>query len=287
MKITPAPARSARTMNRTPTDRATVVVDARTLPVVDGAIGERGRVAAPARVEKLVGAAVIGARSHTAAAKVAEGECRRRHEEHRHSSRRTDDAGHLGTAQAFPPRRRPGRQGDIPFGEAVERLCANGRWPLPTDSPILPLGAAVSEVDSLGIWLGKEPEGEEDIEAVREPPSPSPPSATRPVPVTSATRMRKTSSEWERHRARDVRSGRHSHRRRLHSHLTRSDEALPRRVRGWGRHLRSARVPASVRTSWRAVPGAVEAGRTWCCGCLSRRWFGVRPVVPAGQVGWV
>ncbi|MFJ8666121.1 hypothetical protein [Streptomyces sp. NPDC093600] len=40
---------------------------------------------------------------------------------------------------------------DIPFGEAVERLCTNCRWPLPTDSLILPLGAAVSVVDSLAI----------------------------------------------------------------------------------------------------------------------------------------
>ncbi|MEV5240860.1 hypothetical protein AB0K89_17415 [Streptomyces cinnamoneus] len=56
---------------------------------------------------------------------------------------------------------------DIPFGEAVERLCANCRWPLPTDSPILPLGAAVSEVDSLTTWLDREPENEEDIEAER------------------------------------------------------------------------------------------------------------------------
>ncbi len=42
-------------------------------------------------------------------------------------------------------------QFDIPFGEAVERLCTNCRWALLTDSPILPLGAAVNDVDSLTI----------------------------------------------------------------------------------------------------------------------------------------
>ncbi|MET9378753.1 hypothetical protein ABZX98_32225 [Streptomyces sp. NPDC002992] len=40
---------------------------------------------------------------------------------------------------------------DIPFGDAVERLCTSCRWPLPTNSPILPLGAAVIEVDSLRV----------------------------------------------------------------------------------------------------------------------------------------
>lgn len=49
---------------------------------------------------------------------------------------------------------------DVPFGEAVERLCASCWWPLPTDSPILLLGAAVSEVDSLTIWLDRETEDE-------------------------------------------------------------------------------------------------------------------------------
>uniref|UniRef100_UPI00131AE73B hypothetical protein n=1 Tax=Streptomyces sp. NRRL S-340 TaxID=1463901 RepID=UPI00131AE73B len=37
------------------------------------------------------------------------------------------------------------------------------RWPLPTDSLILPLGAAVSEVASLAIWLDRESEDEEDL----------------------------------------------------------------------------------------------------------------------------
>lgn len=57
---------------------------------------------------------------------------------------------------------------DVPFGEAVERLCASCRWPLPTDNPILPLGAAVSEVDSLSIWLDRDSKGEEDLEAERD-----------------------------------------------------------------------------------------------------------------------
>ncbi|MFF4638014.1 hypothetical protein ACFY1G_19880 [Streptomyces olivaceus] len=84
-------------------------------------------------------------------------------------------------------------QFDIPFGEAVERLCTNCRWALSTDSPILPLGAAVNDVDSLTIWLDRDPEDENDIKAERDaaialstgdyPP---------PPPMTSATRMRKT-----------------------------------------------------------------------------------------------
>ncbi|MET8112777.1 hypothetical protein [Streptomyces prasinus] len=43
------------------------------------------------------------------------------------------------------------------------RLYANCRWARPTDSPILLLGAAVSEVDALAVWLDREPEAEEDI----------------------------------------------------------------------------------------------------------------------------
>lgn len=50
----------------------------------------------------------------------------------------------------------------ISVGGAV-RLCANCRWAPPTDSPILPLGAAASEVDALAVWLNGEPEAEEDI----------------------------------------------------------------------------------------------------------------------------
>ncbi|MDH6223274.1 hypothetical protein [Streptomyces sp. MJP52] len=56
---------------------------------------------------------------------------------------------------------------DVPCGEAVERLCASCWWPLPADSPILPFSAAVSEVDSLVIWLDWESQDEEDHEAER------------------------------------------------------------------------------------------------------------------------
>ncbi|MFF8786276.1 hypothetical protein [Streptomyces sp. NPDC015125] len=57
---------------------------------------------------------------------------------------------------------------DIPLGEAVERFCANCRWPLPPGSPVLPLGAAVNEVESLTIWLDRDSKDEEDIEAERD-----------------------------------------------------------------------------------------------------------------------
>ncbi|MFK0220232.1 hypothetical protein ACIQWN_18805 [Streptomyces vinaceus] len=120
---------------------------------------------------------------------------------------------------------------DIPFGEAVERLCANCRWPLSTDSVILPLGAAVSEVDSLTVWLDREPEGEEDIEAERDaaialatgdyPPHAD--DASDDEEDDEAAR----DEEWDRYdRARNLRSGRHEHWRRLHSYLARSNEAV-------------------------------------------------------------
>ncbi|AOP47802.1 hypothetical protein [Streptomyces lydicus] len=59
-------------------------------------------------------------------------------------------------------------QFDIAFGEAVERLCTSCRWALFTDSPILPLGAAVNDVDSLTIWLDRDPEDEDDVKAERD-----------------------------------------------------------------------------------------------------------------------
>ncbi|MFK0012673.1 hypothetical protein [Streptomyces sp. NPDC091027] len=121
---------------------------------------------------------------------------------------------------------------DIPFGEAVERLCANCRWPLSTDSSILPIGAAVSEVDSLTIWLDREPEGEEDIEAERDAaialaagdyPSHADDASDEEEEDDGAAR----DEEWDRYdRARNLRSGRHEHWRRLHSYLARSNEAV-------------------------------------------------------------
>ncbi|MET9542736.1 hypothetical protein ABZY16_35455 [Streptomyces sp. NPDC006553] len=119
---------------------------------------------------------------------------------------------------------------DVPFGEAVERFCANCWWPLSTDSPILPLGAAVSEVASLTIWLDREPEDEEGIEAERDAAIALP---TGDYPLTNdvgdAEEDDETGHDEERERydrARSFRSGRHSHWRRLHSYLTRSNEAV-------------------------------------------------------------
>lgn len=121
---------------------------------------------------------------------------------------------------------------DIPFGEAVERLCANCRWPLPTDSPILPLGAAVSEVDSLTIWLDRDPEDEEDIEAERDAAialstGDYPPHTNDVGDAEEKDDETGHDEEWERYdRARNFRSGRHSHWRRLHSYLAWSNEAV-------------------------------------------------------------
>lgn len=123
---------------------------------------------------------------------------------------------------------------DLPFGEAVERLCANCRWPLPTDSPILPLGAAVNEVDSLAIWLDREPKGEEDIEAERDAAialstGEYPPHADDADAGDAEEEDDEAGRDEERERydrARNLRSGRHEHWRRLHSYLTRSNEAV-------------------------------------------------------------
>lgn len=120
---------------------------------------------------------------------------------------------------------------DVPFGEAVERLCANCRSPLSTDSPILPLGAAVIEVDSLTIWLDREPEDEEDIEAERDAAIAL---STGDYPPTNGVSDAEEDDgetghdeEWERYdRARGFRSRRHEHWRRLHSHLARSNDAV-------------------------------------------------------------
>ncbi|MFI1452279.1 hypothetical protein [Streptomyces roseus] len=120
---------------------------------------------------------------------------------------------------------------DIPFGEAVERLCANCRWPLPTDSPILPLGAAVSEVDSLTIWLDRESKDEEDIKAERDAAialatAEYPPHADDANNEEAEDDETGRDEEWDRYdRARNLRSGRHEHWRRLYSYLARSSEA--------------------------------------------------------------
>ncbi|MFI5979361.1 hypothetical protein ACIBEA_00645 [Streptomyces sp. NPDC051555] len=119
---------------------------------------------------------------------------------------------------------------DIPFGEAVERLCTSCRWPLPTNSPILPLGAAVIEVDSLRVWLDRKPLDEEDFEAERDAADALatgeyPPRATDPSDEEEDDDDRY--EQRERYdRARNVRYRRHEHWRRLHSYLTRSIEAV-------------------------------------------------------------
>ncbi|MFJ4972620.1 hypothetical protein [Streptomyces sp. NPDC088755] len=122
---------------------------------------------------------------------------------------------------------------DVPFGEAVARLCPSCRWPLPTDSLILPLGAAVSEVDSLAIWLDRESKDEEDLEAERDAATALTAGEYPPPATESGDEEEKDDDEarhdeeWKRYdRARNFRSRRHEHWRRLHSYLTRSNEAV-------------------------------------------------------------
>ncbi|MBP0937394.1 hypothetical protein J0X20_27795 [Streptomyces sp. KCTC 0041BP] len=154
---------------------------------------------------------------------------------------------------------------DIPFGEAVERLCANCRWPLPTDSPILPLGAAVSEVDSLTIWLDRDPEDEEDIEAERDAAialstGDYPPHTNDVGDAEEEDDETGHDEEWERYdRARNFRSGRHSHWRRLHSYLARSNEAVAEYpfLAPWAGGLQS-RVTAVLDAERRAFAALVQ-----------------------------
>jgi hypothetical protein len=121
---------------------------------------------------------------------------------------------------------------DVPFGEAVERLCASCRWPLPASGPILPFSAAVSEVDSLVIWLDRGSEDEEDLEAERDAAialtvGEYPPSATDSSNDEEEDDETGSDEEWERYdRARNIRSQLHAHWRRLHSYLARSNEAV-------------------------------------------------------------
>ncbi|MGW8725992.1 hypothetical protein ACWGNF_08190 [Streptomyces sp. NPDC055808] len=122
---------------------------------------------------------------------------------------------------------------DVPFDEAVARLCPSCRWPLPTDSLILPLGAAVSEVDSLAIWLDRESKDEEDLEAERDAATALTAGEYPPPATESGDEQEKDDDEaghdeeWKRYdRARNFRSRRHEHWRRLHSYLTRSNEAV-------------------------------------------------------------
>ncbi|MEU9994032.1 hypothetical protein [Streptomyces sp. NPDC050848] len=157
---------------------------------------------------------------------------------------------------------------DIPFGEAVERLCANCRWPLPTDSPILPLGAAVNEVDTLSIWLDRDPEDEEDIEAERDAAialstGDYPPHTNDVGDAEEEDDETGHDEEWERYdRARNFRSGRHSHWRRLHSYLARSNEAVAEHpfLAPWADGLQS-RLTAVLDAERRAFAALVQPAR--------------------------
>ncbi len=107
---------------------------------------------------------------------------------------------------------------DVPFGEAVARLCLSCRWPLPTDSLILPLDAAVNEVDSLAIWLDRESKDEEDLEAERDAATALTAGGYPPPATESGDEEEKDDDEaghdeeWERYdRARNFRSRRHEH----------------------------------------------------------------------------
>ncbi len=120
----------------------------------------------------------------------------------------------------------------LPFGDAVGRLCTHCGWGLPTDSPILPLGSAVIDVDSLTVWLDREGRSEEDLKEERDAAvalgtGEYPPIARAGNDDGEDEEEGSNDEERERYdRARRIRARRHEHWRRLHSYLVRSNEAV-------------------------------------------------------------
>lgn len=121
---------------------------------------------------------------------------------------------------------------ELSLSAAVGRLCTRCRWPLPTDSPVLLLGAAIISVDSLKIWIDREPDPDEDIQAERDAvlalaTGEYPPSATSQRSEGDGEDEAFDDEEWNRYaRARDIRQNHFTHWRRLHSYLARSIEAV-------------------------------------------------------------
>ncbi|MEV6084436.1 hypothetical protein [Streptomyces parvulus] len=156
----------------------------------------------------------------------------------------------------------------IAFGEAVEQLCTHCRWALFPDSPILPLGAAVNDVDSLTIWLERGPEDEDDIEAERDAAialstGDYPPHTHDIRDADEEDNGAGYDEEWERYdRARDIRYGRHSHWRRLHSYLIRSNQAVADYpfLAPWAEGLQS-RLTAVLDAERRAFAALVQPAR--------------------------
>ncbi|MFF2077458.1 hypothetical protein ACFVXG_22225 [Kitasatospora sp. NPDC058162] len=129
------------------------------------------------------------------------------------------------------------RSAEIPLGEAVGRLCGTCRWPLPADSPLLKLLAAVIDIGSLKIWLDREPDSEEEKAeeadaALALATGDYPPSSTgEPSDETDGEAEEQEEDfddeAWERYsRARETRRHHHEHWRYLYSVLLRSNTAL-------------------------------------------------------------
>ncbi|MFE6054939.1 hypothetical protein ACFQ6N_29670 [Kitasatospora sp. NPDC056446] len=129
------------------------------------------------------------------------------------------------------------RSAEIPPGEVVGRLCGTCRWPLPADSPLLQLGAAVIDIGTLKIWLDREPDSEEERAeeadaALALATGEYPPSGTGEPSDEADGEAGELEEDfddeaWERYsRARETRRHRHEHWRRLHTYLIRSNKAL-------------------------------------------------------------
>lgn len=116
----------------------------------------------------------------------------------------------------------------LSFHEAAWRLCTHCRWPLPVDSPILPLGAAVATVSALALWLDREDDSQEDI---NEECDASTALATgqfsSPASDDDSVTEEDQDDEFARYdRARGIRTHRYEHWRRLHTYLVESNEAV-------------------------------------------------------------
>ncbi|MFE5584947.1 hypothetical protein [Kitasatospora sp. NPDC056531] len=142
----------------------------------------------------------------------------------------TEDCGSLRSASSVV-------RVEVPLREAAGRLCGSCRWSLPTDSPLLKRGAAVIDVDSLKVWLDREPDPEHEAAQADAALA----LATGDYPRTGYSEahagdgVQKEESEaedlddeeWQRFsRAREFRLGRLEHWRRLHTCMIRSNEAL-------------------------------------------------------------
>jgi len=152
------------------------------------------------------------------------------------------------------------------FRDTLGRLCTNCSWPLPAGSPILKLGASVVDIDSLKVWIGREPDSLEDQALDEDAAMALAAGEYPPDPVgSSAEGIEEDGSKdefdheaWDRYeRARAIRHQHHVHWRRLQSYMLRSNEAVAAHpfLRSWAEPLQAelAKVIDAERRSLTAM----------------------------------